>query len=384
MLSRSLAPDVAATLIETKIMAAPKDEGEEAIQSALIRMFSNALSGPLLMKASKRALGCQNTRRRIQTLACLLPRLPLEAKIEFLSLMVRDVAKMAGVDGSDSRLQAALFKQIAPHLEEAVLDVAKAAVELLASDETGHRRALEALAPALARLGHGHEALEIVRACAAIDAYEGSPRANLFKQIVPHLEEAVLDEAKAVVESLTSSEEGYMEALAALALQLARLGRGHDALEAVRAIDWEWKRGEALAAVIPHLPSPLLPTARELLDDLGFKPGSTVRRASVVAIVKRCPDHEMTTLLSEALAAIATPDAWNAEHDYTDSLPVLTSRLTPSIVHGAIVLVRERSDGALALAILAGCYPNPSEARYSQRQWPPPSKSMIRMIVRKP
>jgi hypothetical protein len=102
MLSRSLAPDVAATLIETKIMAAPKDEGEEAIQSALIRMFSNALSGPLLMKASKRALGCQNTRRRIQTLACLLPRLPLEAKIEFLSLMVRDVAKMAGVDGSDS------------------------------------------------------------------------------------------------------------------------------------------------------------------------------------------------------------------------------------------------------------------------------------------
>jgi hypothetical protein len=36
---------------------------------------------------------------------------------------------------------------------------------------------------------------------------------------------------------------------------------------------------------------------------------------------------------------------------------VLTSRLTPSIVHGAIVLVRERSDGALALAILAGLLP---------------------------
>jgi hypothetical protein len=288
-LARSLPPGAAHALVTKEFTAPVVDEADEERQLTIIREFSGSLSEALLAKALQCAKDIQDVPSRIKTVTALLPRLSSSGRIELLRQLLLDAA-----------------------------------------------------------------ALEVV------DESESSPRAEAFEDIAPHMEVGVLDQAEALVDSLAPDKSSHMQGLAALAPQLARLGRGHEALQAVRAIAWDWRREGALAAVIPHLPPSLLDQARMLADELGFPR----RWESAVALVARLSDENAKTLLPEALVVIAAPNAWALGVDHRNLLPALAPRLTPSVVHRALALVgnlfteaKRLEVSALALAVLAGLLP---------------------------
>jgi hypothetical protein len=288
-LIKALPPETADALIASQLAAPAKDDADEAGQYLLIRRVAAALLDDLCAKLVRRVKDIKRIPLRIKTLAALLPRIAPPEKVELLERILVDMRELAVVDESDS-----------------------------------------------------------------------SPRAAALEAIAPHLEASVLDQAIVVLGSLEPESAGYLLGLAALAPQLARLGRGEEALDAVRAIIWPWNRERALAATIPHLSPALLRTARILSDEMKFP----TRWGSVVALATRLADEEAGPLLAEALVVIAAPDAWTGSGDYREALPVVAPRLTAPVVNAAVTRVREvfadRVDvRAPAFAMLAGQLPEP-------------------------
>ncbi|MCS6881947.1 MAG: hypothetical protein NZU74_11490 [Chloroflexaceae bacterium] len=196
--------------------------------------------------------------------------------------------------------------------------------------------------------------LGLMLRCALIAASLRSRAGNLFPELLVQLVKVGTPEAKwspaAALETIAQMPEAQKRAACLDALLEEGIALPWErALEVARAIDDEQYRAEALAALAPHLPEPLLGAAlaaARAIEDAG-------RRAeALAALAPRLPE----ALLGEALAAAR---AIEDEGRRAGALGALAPHLPEALLGEALAAARalkdeERRAGALtALAALA-------------------------------
>jgi Trypsin-like peptidase domain/AAA ATPase domain len=289
--------------------------------------------------------------RRAQLMR-MLPRL----RTEQLESLVRDNILRSGTH--DEAWQAWLISRLATVVPDPVIPEL---IDRAQRFEHPEYR-VEALAALQGRTADDlvGQLLDDVEALPAVDDYDNSPRAEKFAMVAEHLESGHLDRAMFILDSLAeTSPNGWMQAIAAVAPRLAELGRGEDALAAVRAIPWGWRAGTALTGVLAYLPPNLLGDARAVLETLH---GSD-RRGPLIALVRRREEPAGELLLVEAAVAAATPDAWIGAGDDSDLLPSLMQRVPADRMPDVITRIRTLRPAlrGRALALLAAHLPEPHQ-----------------------
>lgn len=224
---------------------------------------------------------------------------------------------------AEPKLRAEALAALAVHLSEPLVRLALGA--------TSKGRALAALCPRLAELGHPVEALALMakppaepfdrleeffreaaklvpraaelgypeQALAAVPKLHRFERGRIWPALASHLPKPLLPKALAVaVEGI--EEFGSDQALTALAPYLAK-SLLPDALDAALRIGNTMDRVSALRGLAPYLPNPLLKRAlahaRQIDDSLN-------RARALVALAVRLPKSSRRGPLSEALAAV--------------------------------------------------------------------------------
>jgi hypothetical protein len=210
----------------------------------------------------------------------------------------------------------------------------------------GSTAVVAAIAPALPSARRKQvlsDLLEHIEQLPVQDSAGGSPRADAFALVAPVLDRDLVPRAVAMVDSVISESvpEEFDQPVCELALQAAEYGYHEVALRLCRAISTVW-RGQALAGVVPHLPTGMLPEAEEIAQSVD----PAWRRGPAVSLAQRMADGHQTSLLWEAVFAAATPDVWAGAGDLTGALEDLASAITPELVARCIIVRHLPLDGA--------------------------------------
>jgi nucleoside phosphorylase len=304
------------------------DEGPRArILAALAFYLPEDERPDVLETALQMARHIEHSERRAWALTEVVPYLPERERTGVLEAALEAVQQIG-----DDELQAKAFRALTPHLPKgeraSVLGVALKVAQQIRGD-LNRIQALGALAPSLSEDERADMLGTALKGARRIK--DGGDRVYAFAALVPHLPEAeradVLD----------------------LALRAAKQIKHFTGQPLIH-----WKRAEALAALLPHLPGPL---ALQHAQQIAYK-GDRIR--ALTKLMPYLPDPER----SVALAAVLRAAQQKGIRDYTfdptfalvDLAPYLTEservRLLPTALEAA-KKIKDRPVRARALAALA-------------------------------
>jgi hypothetical protein len=176
-------------------------------------------------------------------------------------------------------------------------------------------------------------------------------RAQVILNVAPYLEDNLIASAFAVLATLSDPCD-YARALAAMAPFLPLDRRSmmlREALERTVGIQNPFYRAQALASLIPVLPSGLLSLALDIVSTID-RPSN---RADLLGSISlRLPRHQLGRALEIARTIERTPDGAQALADLTPHLPVAERIQLISPILGAIRTLDDVRDRVQALAFL--------------------------------
>jgi hypothetical protein len=236
----------------------------------------------------------------------------------------------------NARDRMALIGELVPLLPARLLEEALAALTADGSDDSGTAEVLQALAPRLpAALLPA--ALDRAVAIEYLDA-RAAALATLGPYLPPELLDRAVEAARAIPPGAHidgrhgGGRDHRADALAALAPHLREASSvAREALTAAHATRWAPARAEALADMLPHLPSELQPEAV---------------RAALAALAEADMRDDHAARVLSALAASGDPDVLTASKELAD--PVWRARaLLGQSVNLALEAAREVGPGSL-------------------------------------
>jgi len=261
-------PDRAAALValagpERPRSTAPPGEGPgpgEGGQAPGAAALSGAV--PHVLRSARRAGDCWAGALALTALV------PLAGDDERPAILREAVEAARGLEDACCRAQ--ILARLAPHLAgEARQEAATAVLRAVQGCAAGHQarllgQALAAVAPFLPA-GQVPAALAEARRMAVPRTWSGRPEGNALTALARRLPQEAVRQELAAAGTIRDLHQ-RAQTLSALAVRLAELGHGQEALSAVRPIEPLTYQVDALLALAPHLS---LPWPREALDVAG-------------------------------------------------------------------------------------------------------------------
>jgi hypothetical protein len=275
-----------------------------------------------------------------------------------------------------------VLASLASRLPKSLLQGAMVVVQSI-KDEQARSVVLEELIPRQAELGYCREALDAARELPiattlrtfraltlarlarlpcladqcnellgeALEAAQAVPyelgRAQVLSKLIPHLPEALLEEALTVIQTI-ETESIQAEALAALALRLTGLGRHQKALELTQEIEDKRTQVATLAAIVPNLAELLkghvlqgaLTTAQSIFS-------TSDRVEAIVELAPHLPEPLREEVLRETLTTLQS--WWFRD---AKAFAKLAPCLPESLLQDALEMVRTIEDDKERVAFL--------------------------------
>lgn len=344
------------TLLEA-LSAARKIEDEKLRARALIGLSElSTLAGQrdeLLREALMIAQDIGREWTRSEVLAGLVSRLPK-------SLLQETIVVAQSI--KDGRARAVVLEELIPrqaelgHYREA-LDAARE-LPIATTLRTFRALTLARLARLPSLTDQYDELLGEALEAARVVPFELG-RAEVLSRLIPHLPEALLEEALTVIQTIDESVQA--EALAALALRLIGLGRHQKALEIARTIEDKRTRMTILTAIVSNVAEPL----KEQVLQEALTIARSIRRASdrVEAIVELTP-HLPGSLREEILRETVVAVWWYGS--YAKAFAKLAPCLPESLLEIVLDIARTVEDDKTKVAILENLVPHMPEPLKTQ------------------
>jgi hypothetical protein len=321
----ALAPHLGADLLPIALeMARPIDEWYRV---QVLAALAPHLGADLLPDALNAALAIEHRWRRARALAALAPHLGPN-----LLPIALEMTRAIG----DTQDRTQLLAKLGPRPREAPL---RRALSLSrAIGDAWHR--VRARASRLAPVGRPERALSAARMIK-----DESRRAKAISALAPDLSPQLLPTALETAQAIRNTES-RTKAIVALLPRLAALGRGEEALNMARAIEYWPTTVEIVAALAPHLSADLLPDALQWVGTIG---GEWYRVKALAALAP----HLGAVLIPDALRMARTIED---ERLRADALVALAPRLGADLLPDALEAARAIKDArhrTCALAALA-------------------------------
>lgn len=334
----SLAPQMSEALLEEALNEAIAIDEQWSAAEAEAKLVPH-LPERLLRVALMAAHELEDEGLREKMLAALAVRFAR------LGYQQEAVELLTEVEGSWAWVE--LIPEIAPDLQDPQLQKMVSAAEAI-EDIWRRAEALIQLAPHVPLGERTRFAEEILTVLGS----RGTPseRSLVLPKLVPYLEGDLLQKAVELAQEL---DDGYEQAetLIALAVHLAKLGQGQDALSVVRGIHDAEGRAACLTELVPHLPEPERGDVLVQAMDAARRLESRSTRALLLAeLAKSLPPTERDGVLSEALE-IASGIEVELERDRATA--ALASLLPEPLVRKALSSTWTIEHGSLALSCLA-------------------------------
>lgn len=317
-----LLPPTQLEVMQETLAAAKNMSDEEQIAEFLAKL-APCFPQDLLMQALEIAHGIEWEGARAELLAELAPFLPDPLREQTL---IEAIAITKYIQFDELRRQ--ILVSLAPHLPEKLITRAMASAWLIKSAKT-RAKALAQLAPYLPA----------------------------------ELQAKAYHEIQTVVENATD-RVNQVSLAALLAPYLTPQQKSHvlqTALKSVKLVPQHWKRADLLAALVPHLPAPLLTETLAIAKSIQDTEGQTANLCHIAIKMADCNQH--TTALATAREI---KSAWPRAKTLASLAPQLAPELRRAVLQEALEITQTINNEVEQAAALTQLAPQLAELGYPE------------------